>query len=426
MKLKAKGLIAICVGVGMAAAMTACSSGGSSGGSNGGNVTLDWGFWDQGDAGNKTWQGLADAVHKKYPNITVKLTSPPFADYFTKLQSQLAANTTPCIVSMQSLRLPAFASAMEPLTDYSSELGFTASDWNAGALKALQYQGKQYAIPYGFSTMVMYYNKDLFAKAGVAEPKNGWTIDEFEADAKKITAATGKPAFGQSFSDLHMFSLLLADNGAVPVTSGGKLDLTSSTMKDAFGWYSGLSTSQKVASVPASSSDIPWGEQQLVAGNVAMAVDGTWNLSSNATQAGFKIGVVTLPQGANGGGTFSANSGFGISKTCANKKEAAQAISVITGAEGSATAAEQGNVPARTANMPLFVKSLADQVDPKNPGYSTQVEATMAASSKNAVPFISTDSWDQTTKAIAREFILSYTGSQSPAQSLQNVQNSSK
>ena len=197
-------------------------------------------------------------------------------------------------------------------------------------------------------------------------------------------------------------------------------------MEEAFEWYSSLATDLKVASVPASSSDIPWGEQQFVAGNVAMAVDGSWNLLSNADSAAFSVGVVTLPQGPNGGGTYSANSGFGISATCENKDEAAKAISVLTGAEGSANATAQGNEPARTADEPAFIKSLADTIDSKNPGYSAQVESALAAGSENAVPFVSTDGWDQTTKAIAREFILSYTDSQTPEQSLKNVQDASQ
>ncbi len=417
---------AISVALGLAASLVAgCSSPAATAPAPSGsaavqNVTLDWGFWNQGDAGNKIWQGLADDVTKTYPNITVKLTSPPFADYFTKLQTQLAANEAPCIMSMQSLRLPAFAQAMEPLDDLLKSTDFKASDWNPASLKALQKDGKQYALPYGISTVVLYYNKDAFAAAGVAEPKNGWTVAEFEAAAKTITEKTGKKAFGESFSDLHMFSTLYAYNQARPVDDSGKLTLTDPKMQDAFTWYAGLATNQKVALVPASSSDVPWGEQQFVAGNVAMASDGSWNISTNATQAKFNVGVVTLP----GKGTFSANSGFGISKNCKNKKEAMQAISVITGSAGQATAAAGGTFPARTAASQAFYDGLAKAVDAKTPGYSAQAKAAIEASSTNAVPFTPTTKWDQTTKAIAREFILAYTGTQDPKKTLENVQQS--
>ncbi|MFD4421590.1 ABC transporter substrate-binding protein [Agromyces sp. NPDC058484] len=398
----------------------ACSA--DTGSDDSGPKTITWSFWDQGEAGNKVWKARAAAVTEENPDITVELTTSPFADYFTKLQSQLAAGTEACIVSMQSLRLPAFASALEPLDDLLAEQGFDESEWNEGALSALQFEGEQYAVPYGLSTMLLYYNKDAFAAAGVEEPTSAWTIEDFEAAAEKITAATGKPAFGQSFSDLHMFAMLLADNGAKPVTAEGELDLTSDEMKEAFDWYSGLATEQGVASVPASASDIPWGEQQFVAGNVAMAVDGSWNLASNAADAGFPVGVVALPQGPNGGGTYSANSGFGISKSCENKAAAAEAIVAITGADAAEESAKGGTAPARLGSEDTFYQGLADSIDAKNPGYSQQARDAVEASSEMATPFISTDNWDQVTKQIARQFILAYTGSEDPEQVLEAVQ----
>ena len=52
-----------------------------------------------------------------------------------------------------------------------------------------QSDGQQIAIPYDFGPLVVFYNKDLFAKAGLKEPSTTWTTDEFEADARKIGRA---------------------------------------------------------------------------------------------------------------------------------------------------------------------------------------------------------------------------------------------
>ncbi|GAA4896056.1 sugar ABC transporter substrate-binding protein [Tessaracoccus lubricantis] len=417
------GAVTLAAALGLAACgsnATPTSSEGTS--QEGQTVTLDWDFWNQGDDGNKMWQGLAEDVTTEHSNITVKLTSPPFADYFTKLQSQLASNSAPCIVSMQSLRLPAFAEALEPLDELMAAEGFDPQEWNPAALKALQLDGKQYAIPYGISTMALFYNKDLFAAAGVEEPQPGWSVEDFEAAAKAITEKTGKPAFGQSFSDLHMFSQLLAYNGARPVSDDGKLDLGNDAMREAFTWYTGLATEQGVALVPASSSDVPWGEQQFVAGNAAMAVDGTWNLASDAKEATFPVGVTTLPLGDGGVSSFSANSGFGIAKSCENKKEAAQAIAIITGADAQEKTATSGTMPGRVASADLFYEGLAADIDGDNPGYSEQARLVVEESSKSAVPFVPTSNWDAVTKSIAREFILAYTGSAAPDATLDNVQ----
>lgn len=417
------GIAAVAITMALASACSSDTEPTSPGTEGGGDeaVTLEWGFWNQGDEGNEMWQGLADSVTDAHPNITVNLTSPPFADYFTKLQSQLASDSAPCIVSMQSLRLPAFAEAMEPIGEYMAAEGFDASEWNPAALKALEHNGEQYALPYGLSTMAFFYNKDMFAEAGVAEPEPGWTIDEFEDAAQKITEATGKPAFGQSFSDLHMFSQLLAYNGSKPVADDGSLDLTGDGLVEAFSWYAGLATDQNVALVPASASDVPWGEQQFVAGNTAMAVDGTWNLVSDAREATFPVGVTTLPVGEGGISSFSANSGFGIAKSCEHKEAAAKAIAIITGAEGQEAAAASGTLPARVASNDTFFESVAE-IDDKSEGYSERAREVIELSSETAIPFIPTSNWDAVTKSVAREFILAYTGSATPEQALENVQ----
>src|SRR5690606_13342235 len=109
-----------------------------------------------------------------------------------------------------------------------------------------------------------------------------------------------------------------------------------------------------------------------------------------------------------------------------NKEAAIEAIAVITGEEAARTAAEAGTYPARLAAADAFYEGLATTVDTKTPGYSEQARTALDEASAQATPFISTSSWDQDTKLIAREFILAYTGSAEPSESLEKVQQSAK
>ena len=88
--------------------------------------------------------------------------------------------------------------------------------------------------------------------------------------------------------------------------------------------------------------------------------------------------------------------------------------------------AQRGSAPARLSAMDAFFESMAASVDTKNPGYSEQARETMEAASQNAIPFISTSNWDETTKQIARYFVLSYSGSTTPAEALKTVEEASK
>src|SRR5262249_57190334 len=67
--------------------------------------------------------------------------------------------------------------------------------WHFGVESGLVGRGKLYGLPKDFTTAVMYVNLDLFEKAAVRVPYDGWTWDEFEADMKKIRALNGQPGF---------------------------------------------------------------------------------------------------------------------------------------------------------------------------------------------------------------------------------------
>jgi multiple sugar transport system substrate-binding protein len=54
-------------------------------------------------------------------------------------------------------------------------------------MDAFKWRGSQLCIPQNMSSLVVYYNRDLFKKFGVAEPKAGWTWNEMLATAQALT-----------------------------------------------------------------------------------------------------------------------------------------------------------------------------------------------------------------------------------------------
>ncbi len=52
---------------------------------------------------------------------------------------------------------------------------------------AMMYQGKFYGTPWGYNSMVMYLNLDLFAEKGLPVPALGWTYDDFTELARVLT-----------------------------------------------------------------------------------------------------------------------------------------------------------------------------------------------------------------------------------------------
>lgn len=107
---------------------------------------------------------IVDAFQQANPDITVKVTTRPYTDYFTALQTDLAGGTVADVFDMEYAGYSALQSSgvLAPLD------GVDASAYQKSLIDAYQTDGKQYALPTSFSTVVLYYNKALFDAAGVA------------------------------------------------------------------------------------------------------------------------------------------------------------------------------------------------------------------------------------------------------------------
>lgn len=379
MKIRSIALGLLTVGV---LAVTAGCSSGTAAPANG-KVTLDWIMWAGSDAETSAWQHVADQVHQKDPNITVKLKTAAWPDYWTKLPTVLAGNNAPCIVGLQMGYVPAFATSFPPLDSRLDKAGIKLSDFDPSIIKSLSVAGKVLAIPYDYGPYIMFYNKDAFKAAGLTEPQNGWKLAEFEADAKKLTSGTKYGfAVNNAIDAMQQWAPTIA--GVQAVTNDNKLDVDNPQIKKTLTWYAGLVNTEKVAPPLAATNTADAGATFL-GGNSAMYVDGPWALINAKAQAKFDVGVVTLPAGDSGLKTTSGGSGFGLSSKCANPDQAMKAISIITGSESLNYLGSVGRAwPARPAEQASFY--------PAAPAGS---QATLEMAASNVLPYKPTATWAQ-------------------------------
>ncbi|MDQ0994851.1 multiple sugar transport system substrate-binding protein [Phyllobacterium ifriqiyense] len=126
------------------------------------------------------------------PGTKVELVSLPWGQAFEKFLTMVQAGDTPDIVEMPERWMGLYANNAQ-----LEDLGPYLAKWkDAGTLgdRAKQFgsvvDNKQYMIPYGYYIRAMFWNKKLFAEAGLKEaPK---TLDEFMEANKKISAIKGK------------------------------------------------------------------------------------------------------------------------------------------------------------------------------------------------------------------------------------------
>lgn len=159
---------------------------------SGEKVKLTVSVWD--NASSPQFQAMADAFMEKNPNVEVELIDTQADEYNNKITVMLAGgDTDPDVIMVKDADTQVSMkekNQLLDLTDYIAKDGVDLSLYN-GAAEQLQMDGKQYTLPFRRDWYVLFYNKDLFDKAGVEYPKDDMTWDEYEALAKQMTSGEG-------------------------------------------------------------------------------------------------------------------------------------------------------------------------------------------------------------------------------------------
>ena len=199
--------------------------------------------------------------------------------------------------------------------------------------------GKTWGIPFQRSTIVMYYNKDLFKAAGLDPDKAPATWDELISMGKKLTKSDGSqwgvmiPSTGYPY---WMFGALAMQNGQTLMNGNG--DTTYFDQPDvvkALEFWQDLGTTHGI--MPKGT--IEWGtlRQNFLEGKTAIMWHSTGNLTAVKKNAKFDFGVAMLPAGKRRG-TPTGGGNFYIFKktTPAERKAAMRLIKFMTSPEQSA------------------------------------------------------------------------------------------
>ena len=127
-----------------------------------------------------------------HPNIKVKVETASWDDYFTKLQTLIAGGAAPDVFELNYENFVSYA-AKGVLLDMSAmaqaDDDFDQSIFYPRAYNAFNYNGLQLGLPATFSTVVLFYNKDMFDAAGLDYPAADWTWDDAVAAASQLTDA---------------------------------------------------------------------------------------------------------------------------------------------------------------------------------------------------------------------------------------------
>jgi multiple sugar transport system substrate-binding protein len=193
MKQRALWSAALVAGLALAGCGSASDSDSDSspGGASGKLVVWDW---KSGDAAAKSYVEKAKAdFAKKHPGVTVEFVAQPFEQYYNLLGAAIQAGKGPDVVLFNGGgQIRDRVDALLPLDEYVGDDRQRLAGWDAFAK-----DGKTYGAPVTLQGHPIYYNKELYRKAGLDPERPPTTWDEFVANCEAITKATKAKCFAQ-------------------------------------------------------------------------------------------------------------------------------------------------------------------------------------------------------------------------------------
>ena len=207
--MKLRRLMALTTAVVMAASLTACggqkaetntqmADSGKESAASGEQITLRmawWGSQTSHDATNK----VIEMYEEQNPNVHIEAEFYDFDSYFTKLDTLVAADDVWDIFQMGG-NFPKYINSIEPMDSYIEAGTIDVSDTTENFLATTRdNDGTQVGISIGTNTYGIAYDPAMFAEAGLAEPSDNWTWDEWKADCLAITEKLG--IYGSSKMD---------------------------------------------------------------------------------------------------------------------------------------------------------------------------------------------------------------------------------
>lgn len=316
-------------------------------------VTLKWALWDKDSV--VYYQPLIDGYAANHPNVTIEMVDLGSTDYQTVLGTQLSGSDANfdvvTIKDVPGLVTLANKGVLEPLDDLIAQDGIDLSVYS-GITDQVKVSDTLYELPFRRDIWVLFYNKDVFDKAGVDYPTNDMTWDDYDKLARAVTDTTpGAEVYGAHYhtwrSTIQLLGILDGKNTIVD----GNYDFTKP-------YYDMVLNQQKDGVCMDYATLKTQGLHYSAAfyqGNVGMLNMGSWfiptlieKVKDGEAAAAANWGIVKYPHadGVEPGSTLATITALAIPTSAPNKDAAWDFVKFVSGAEGAEIMAGTGNTPA--------------------------------------------------------------------------------
>ncbi len=281
----------------------------------------------------------------------------------SKLVASVQTGGAPEMLLMWVTVLPEMVSmgALQPMDDLLGEAGVKAEDFVPRAWSLGVIGGKRYGVPMDTHLLGLYYNTELFEKAGLDPNKPPVNMDEFVTAAKKLTVGPNQWGVAIPSSTAwpvrYWMGFLHQEGGRMFTNDLKKAAFNDAKGKAAFQFMSDLIHVHKVA--PPVMTDI---NKAFLTKQAAMILIGPWLINSALNQEGLKFKTAPMPKIFGEFGTWGMSHQLVLGKQPDRAKQLAAMKFIRYMSEHSLTWVKGGQAPARRSvlnspefkNMPLW------------------------------------------------------------------------
>lgn len=238
------------------------------------------------------------------PDITVKMTHFPYADYRTKVAAAIPAGEGPDVVQLFYGWLNDYVQAelIQPLPADQFPVDKIEAEFFP-MVQAMKRGDNYMALPTAVRSLALFYNKRLFKNAGIDGPPA--TLEELVETAKKIAQKDGAGNIttvgittGMTGQDHHWFREgLIRQFGGDPYTDNYKsVNYNSDAGRAALKFYTDLEDVHEVTKL----GFMDEAQAAFKAGRAGMHIDGSFRIGALNKVRGLQWGVAELPAAADG------------------------------------------------------------------------------------------------------------------------------
>jgi raffinose/stachyose/melibiose transport system substrate-binding protein len=320
-------------------------------------VTITWWHISTAEEHKALWQKFADEYMAAHPNVNIEITVLENEAFKTKLTTVMQSGEAPDIFQSWGGGVMNEYAEAGLLKDITADLDADGGAWRdtfaPGALGVYAYKGQNYGVPWDMGMIGFWYNKALFAEAGIEAPPTTWT--EFLDDVAKLKAAGITPIAlggGDKWPGMHMWAYLVTRLGGKENFEGALLRTGSFTDEPFV--QAGAMIQELVAMEPFQDGFLgaTYGDEATAMGNgkAAMELMGQWapavqnDNSEDKLGIGDDLGWFPFPAVEGGAGdpndAVGGGNGFAVGKDAS--PEAIDFVKYLTSADAQAQLAEIG------------------------------------------------------------------------------------